>query len=128
MEMRMPVWEKDPDVVLDSPVEEFRRVLETWAKGRAEIDKTVDHFSKATQPLEWPALRIETDPDLVSLGEFRQVLGRLRPRLIRDGKEYLRWERPATKAMPLPAGQYLLATGEIVEDDGDRAAGRPGET
>lgn len=129
MEMKMPVWDKHADVPLDCPVEEFRRVLETWVKERAEKDKTVDHFSKASEPLEWPALR--TEPDLVSLGQYLRVLGTHRARFVGAGKEYIRWERPATKAMPLPAGQRLLATGEIVGgdgdgDDGDAATGRSG--
>lgn len=122
MEMGMPVWEKHPDVLLDSPVEEYRRILEKWAKERAEIDKRVDHFSKASEPLGWPTLRIDTDPELVTLRPSFRVLGASRAGFVQDGKEYVRWERPASSAMPLPAGQRLLATGEIVVDNGDGAA------
>lgn len=119
-EMKMPVWDKHPDVLLDSPVDDFRRVLETWANKRAEMDKIVDHFSKASEPLEWPALQVE--PALVSLGEYENVMGVSRASFVAKKKDYIRWERPATRSMPLPAGQHLLATGEIVEDDVRRQA------
>ncbi|KAM7190928.1 hypothetical protein V8F33_009161 [Rhypophila sp. PSN 637] len=124
LQMGLPIWEKNPNVLLDSPVEEYRRVLEKWAKERAEIDKTVDHFSKALEPLGWPTLRLDMDPDLVTLAGDYRVLGVSRAKFFHNPTGYVRWERPATSAMPLPAGQRLLATGEVVDDNADGALGK----
>ncbi|KAK4209735.1 hypothetical protein QBC37DRAFT_48112 [Rhypophila decipiens] len=126
MEMNMEVWDKDPDVLLDRPVEDYRRVLEKWAKERAVIDKRIDHYSEASEPLSWPVLRTVADPKLITLGEHFRVLGASRAGFAEAGKEFIRWERPATKALPLPAGQRLLATGEIVDEGGDSRSNRPG--
>jgi hypothetical protein len=88
--------------------------LREWVKKRAKTDKVVDHFTKSSQPLNWPPLCVDEfmaqDPS-----PFKRR-GRLRCVLVELGREYLTWERPPTKALPLPDGQRLLATGEVVED------------
>ena len=33
-------------------------------------------------------------------------------------KDFLRWQRPPACALPLPEGQRLLATGQVVDEDG----------
>ncbi|KAM7208363.1 Protein kinase-like domain containing protein [Naviculisporaceae sp. PSN 640] len=125
VQMAMSVWEKHPDVLLDSPVEDYRRTLEKWSKERAEVDKKVDHFSKASDPLDWPTMRIDTDPEMVTLRPVVRLLGALRGTLVHKKQDYVRWERPATSVMPLPDGQRLLATGEMVVDNGDGAEVQP---
>ncbi|KAK4141684.1 uncharacterized protein C8A04DRAFT_30670 [Dichotomopilus funicola] len=54
--MSQETWDQHPDSKLDSPVEAYRQLLSEWVERRAVEDKKVDHFSKAAQPLEWPAL------------------------------------------------------------------------
>jgi len=113
--MKKPKWKKHRNAQLDSPVEEYRRVLGEWAKRRAEIDKKIDHFTKASKPLNWPPLVIS--PDMaIDQGNFKRR-GAMRSTLTRLGKDFLRWERPPTQALPLPDGQRLLETGEVVRDD-----------
>jgi len=112
--MKKAKWTAHKDAKLDSPVTEYRRVLNDWAKQRAEMDKKVDHFTKASEPLNWPALRV--DPSMVwDRGPVR-LRGQLRCTLTQMGKDFLRWERPPTRSLPLPEGQRLLATGEVVQD------------
>jgi hypothetical protein len=107
-------WERHPDSKLDSPVDEYRRLLDEWAKKRA--DNNIDHFTKASQPLEWPPLYVD-DP---FRNEDRTTLkrkGRMREVMIMLGKDFLEWQRPPTSSMPLPQGQRLLATGKVVQDE-----------
>ena len=113
--MEKEEWDKDEDVQLDSPVEEYRRVLAEWVERRDETDKTVDHFTKASEPLDLPPLRV---CEFMSQDDSRlRGRGRRRETHIRLGKDFLTWERPPTSALPLPSSQRLLATGEIVQDD-----------
>ena len=112
--MKKPKWTAHKDAKLDSPVTEYGRVLNDWAKQRAEMDKKVDHFTKASQPLNWPALRV--DPSIAwDQTPFRRR-GQFRGTLTQMGKDFLRWERPPTRSLPPPEGQRLLATGETVQD------------
>ncbi len=114
-------WEQHPDSKLDSPVGEYRRLLADWVKKRAEHN--IDHFSKASQPLEWPPLSVD-DPFLNADASPLNRKGRLREVMVALGKDFLEWQRPPTSSMPLPQGQRLLATGEVVHD-GDVAGTSP---
>jgi hypothetical protein len=42
--------------------------------------------------------------------------------MVHLGKDFLRWERPATASLPLAEGQRLLATGEVVESSKEGGA------
>lgn len=106
-------WVQHEDAKLDSPMEEYKRVLDEWVKRRAEVK--IDHFSKASTPLQWPDLVV--DPFMYWAGAPAQ-LGRPRAVLSMYGREDVKWERPPTTSLPLPKGKRLLATGEIVTEDG----------
>ncbi|KAK4150628.1 kinase-like domain-containing protein [Chaetomidium leptoderma] len=107
-------WVQHKDAQLDSPVEEYRRVLKEWAKRRAETDKEVDHFTKASTPLSWPPLRVD---EFMSYDRSPlRKRGRMRSTLTTLGMDFLSWVRPPTRSLPLPEGQRLLATGEVVQD------------
>jgi hypothetical protein len=121
--LRKRKWVKHRNAKLDNPPEEYQRVLREWVKRRTKSDKVVNHFTKASQPLSWPPLCV--DEFMAQDHSPFKRRGRLRCVLMELGREYLTWERPPTKAMPLPAGQRLLATGEVVEDsDGVGGSGK----
>ena len=109
--MEKPEWEKHNDVQLDSPVEKYRRVLADWVEKRAEVDKKVDHFSKAAEPLNWPPL--DLPPEMAQDESPFRRRGWYRSALLHEGISFLQWARPPTAALPLPQGKHLLATGEI---------------
>lgn len=113
--MEQETWEQHQDSKLDSPVDEYRRVLADWVRERAQTDKQIDHFTKASQPLDWPRLRVD-DPFLDQDWSPLRRKGRMREVMIKLGKDYLKWDRPPTRALPLPKGKRLLATGQVVED------------
>jgi hypothetical protein len=112
--MEQDGWEQHPDSKLDSPVDEYRHLLAKWFKRRA--DDNIDHFTKASQPLEWPPLYVD-DPFLNADRTPLKRKGRLREVMVSLGKDFLRWQRPPTSSMPLPQGQRLLANGEVVHDE-----------
>ena len=113
--MAKPRWRVHPDVKLDNDVAAYRDMLEEWVEKRAETDREVDHFSKASEPLSWPALYVD---ESVVPGEPTQPgkRGWRREALGENGKDILGWERPATRFLPLPEGQRLMASGRIVWD------------
>ena len=113
--MKKPKWLKHRNVRLDSPVEDYRRVLSEWFKRRNKVDKKVDHFTKASTPLEWPPWQVS--PDMAWDDSPLGRRGEMRMTLIELGKDFLKWERPPTQALPLPNGQRLLATGDVIRDD-----------
>ena len=111
--MRMAKWEKHKDTRLDSPVEEYRRVLSDWVAQRAKTDKDIDHFTKASRPLSWPPLFLPpVESGFGNLIRRQWVEHRSTCKL--KGLSYLRWERPPTRSLPLLRGQHLLSTGEII--------------
>ncbi|KAG7285996.1 hypothetical protein NEMBOFW57_008292 [Staphylotrichum longicolle] len=57
--MSKKTWAKHREAKLDRPVAEYRRVLTEWVKRRAQTNKSVDHFTKASEPLSWPPLQVE---------------------------------------------------------------------
>lgn len=101
----LDTWEKHPDVRLDADPSEYRQILEEWLVKRQDVDKEIDHFSKAPRALDWPPL-----PDFESAARMRQVL------ILQGEGEFLKWQRPGSRMLPLPKGQRLLATGEVVDD------------
>jgi hypothetical protein len=113
------VWEKHPQAKLNRPAQGYRHVLSAWVKRRAEIDQRINHFSQVTTPLSWSPLRVEADMlDVSRDHEPYDVPGQFRRKMIEQGRDVVKWERPgAAKTMPPPKGQRLLATGELVHDD-----------
>ena len=124
--MQQKIWKQHPDSKLDSPVDEYRRLLTEWTQKRTRADKEIDHFTKASQPLQWPPLHVD-DPFLNEDWSPVQRKGRMREVMIALEKDFLGWQRPPTSSMPLPQGQRLLATGEVVRD-GDVAGASTAST
>ncbi|KAK4033095.1 hypothetical protein C8A01DRAFT_50259 [Parachaetomium inaequale] len=118
--LRKRKWEKHRSVKLDKPVDDYRRLVSAWAKRRAVTDARVDHFTKASQPLSWPSLRV--DPDMLDESFGFKKPGKLRRELVELGKDFLKWERPPGSAMPPPKGKRSLSTGEVVDDDASDGA------
>lgn len=54
--------------------------------------------------------------------------GRMREVMVMLGKDFLEWQRPPTSSMPLPQGQRLRATGEVVQDENVAGASTGGRT
>jgi hypothetical protein len=116
--MNKRVWEKHPQAKLNRPAQGYRHVLSAWVKRRAEIDQRINHFSQVTTPLSWSPLRVEADMlDVSRDHEPYDVPGQLRRKMIEQGRDFVKWERPGADTMPPPKGQRLLATGELVHDD-----------
>ncbi|KAL2259781.1 hypothetical protein VTK26DRAFT_6406 [Humicola hyalothermophila] len=86
--MRKRKWVKYRRAWLDSPVDGYVRVLKEWVRARANIDKKINHFSKASAPLTWPPLKIGPSMDWVTMGSLRRV-GRPRKELVEQGKDFL---------------------------------------
>ncbi|KAK3295269.1 uncharacterized protein B0H64DRAFT_394744 [Chaetomium fimeti] len=107
-------WKQHPEVRLEEGVEvlEYRRVLEDWAKSRGTSD--IQDYKQAPESIDWPPL-----PQFPLLGvgwaKSREA-AQMRQSMVRWGEPFLKWERPPTSHLPLPAGQRLLATGEVVGD------------
>ncbi|OAA60549.1 Protein kinase-like domain protein [Niveomyces insectorum RCEF 264] len=112
--LKKRTWRKHADTQLDHPVTVYRRVLAAWLAKRKGTDRTVRHFSQAAEPLDWPP--VPGGPTYTERGGMNDWAGQYRAGLVMAGKDVVRWERPATRALPLADGQRLLATGEVVPD------------
>ncbi|GAB0135891.1 hypothetical protein EsDP_00004213 [Epichloe bromicola] len=97
-------WDKHPDVRLDHPVSEFRRVLDEWCERRREGPQ-ITMNTQAPNFIDWPPL---PDPPLTEitvdrgpeLEPLRKTVKRdywKRQELLRQGKTVLNWQRPAQK-------------------------------
>ncbi|KAL2140542.1 hypothetical protein VTI28DRAFT_3660 [Corynascus sepedonium] len=107
-------WEQHPDVRLEEGVKvsEYRRVLEDWVNARKTIDAELKNYKQAPNYIDWPPL---PQFPLVDCGGAMMRRGsQMRQRIIKRGEPFIEWVRPPTSHLPLPAGQRLLATGEIV--------------
>lgn len=115
------MWEKHPEVQLDAPVEEYRRVLDEWVKRREDVKDEITHWKQARSLLEWPPLP-ELD-ETVWCGELYRREYAWRQELDVYDLGYLNWQRPATCELPVltpeGGGRRLLATGEFVDENGD---------
>ncbi len=126
-----PNWKQHPDVRLEEDVniDEYRRVLKDWVSARRQMEPL--SYKQAPDFIDWPSL-----PQFPLMGEEgakRRSPGELRQCMIRRGEPFIKWcvslpsktktwlmilrrQRPPTCRIPLPAGQRLLATGEIIHD------------
>lgn len=97
-------WDKHPDVQLDHPVSEFRRVLDEWCERRREGPQ-ITMNTQAPNFLDWPPLpeppltetMINRGPDLGPLKEMEKRYDWERTKLLQQGKAVLNWQRPAQK-------------------------------
>lgn len=97
-------WDKHPDVQLDHPVSEFRRVLDEWCERRREGPQ-ITMNTQAPNFLDWPPLpeppltetMINRGPDLEPLKEMEKRYDWERTKLLQQGKAVLNWQRPAQK-------------------------------
>lgn len=112
MVLGMDVWDRHPDVRLDADVAEYRRLLRGWLERRKEADKHVVHFSQLPDALGWPLL-----PGFPAVHDLEPRVAHMRQEMILRGAEFLMWQRPGSRELPLPRGQRLLATGDVVEDN-----------
>ncbi|KAH8895785.1 hypothetical protein GQ53DRAFT_33051 [Thozetella sp. PMI_491] len=110
----MDTWEKHPDVRLDAEVAEYRRVLSDWVEVRKKRDEEVTHWTQAPRYLDWPPM--PEFPEVHWVGNLVRQSWQMRQDLVRRGASFLRWQRPPSCRLPLPQGQLLLATGQIVDD------------
>lgn len=108
-------WEKHEDVVLDAPVEDYRRHLDEWMARRADAGAEGEVGSRSQAPcaVDWPPL--PEFPMVPFCGIMISGSAQLRQTLVRRGARFVAWQRPSSWALPLPAGKKLLATGEVVE-------------
>lgn len=54
--LEMDVWEQHAEVRLDSPVSDYRRLLEEWVNTREKVDKGINHYTQAPDAIDWPLL------------------------------------------------------------------------
>lgn len=98
-------WTPHPDVQLDHPVAEFRKVLDEWRQRRRERAAQVEDESQRLAFLDWPPL---PDPPLMPTSvryigkpepviEFRKQYSWKRAELLAEGKTVLNWQRPPRK-------------------------------
>lgn len=107
-------WEKHPQVCLDAEVAEYRRLLDAWVDTRRKLDADMTHWSQARSPIDWPCL--PEFPSIFWMGAMTRRPCELRQNMIRSGADFLSWQRVPSRELPLPAGQQLLSTGQVVDD------------
>ncbi len=127
-----PNWKQHPEVRLEQDVEidEYRRVLKGWVNARRQMEPL--SYKQAPDSIDWPSL--PQFPLVGYEGAKTRSPAELRKNMIRRGEPFIKWcislpyetktrlmllcrQRPPTCRIPLPVGQRLLATGEIVHDN-----------
>lgn len=115
-------WEKHEEVVLDAPVADYRRYLDEWMAtrkpdvgdgAREGQQQMPTRWDQAPGAFDWPPL-----PELPEVPFYGAMIRRptqIRSEMVRRGAKFLTWQRPPSCALPLPEGEKLLATGEVVE-------------
>ncbi|KAK4176843.1 kinase-like domain-containing protein [Triangularia setosa] len=109
-------WEKHPDACLEEgvAVSEYRRLLEEWVSARKSTENEITHYKQAPEFIDWPGL--PEFPLVEFVGSMTRRASQMRSAMIRRGEQFIKWQRPPTAHLPLPEGQRLLATGEVVEE------------
>ncbi|UKZ55715.1 hypothetical protein TrVGV298_009539 [Trichoderma virens] len=96
-------WAKHPDVLLDHPVSEFRRVLKEWCEKR-RAGKQITTYKDATNFLDWPPVpdpplsEIETHYVRKTVKEAKMLYDWKRTELKEQGKTILNWQRPPQRS------------------------------
>lgn len=98
-------WVKHPDVLIDHPVSEFRKVLTEWCEKRRKGEALTMH-TDAPNFLDWPPF---PDPPLSELKilladgttetEMCKRYDWKRNELREEGKPFLDWQRPSQKVL-----------------------------
>lgn len=112
-------WSKHPDVRLDHPVSEFRRVLDAWCERRRKgIQITTN--TQAPNFIDW--LRLPDPPltkvtinrgaDLEPLEELKKRYDWKRSELLQQGKTVLNWQRPPQKWPEMETASDIARNGE----------------
>ncbi|KAF8846420.1 hypothetical protein BDZ45DRAFT_756235 [Acephala macrosclerotiorum] len=114
--LEMDAWEQHSEVRLDSPMSDYRQELEEWVKTRKEAENEITHYTQAPDAIDWPPL--PEFPLVPFAGNMKRRPSQRRQEMIKRGADFLKWQRPASSELPLPRGKRLLATGEVVHDDG----------
>jgi hypothetical protein len=91
-------WVKHPDVLLDSPVSEFRRVLDEWCTKRS-AGQQITTYKEAPKFLDWPPVpdppltEVETGYVGKAVKELKKLYAWKRTELEKQGKAVLTWQR-----------------------------------
>lgn len=117
-------WSKHPDVRLDHPVSEFRRVFDAWCERRRKgIQITTN--TQAPNFIDWPRLpdppltkvTINRGADLEPLEELKKRYDWKRSELLQQGKTVLNWQghrRSGQKWRPLATSQEMVK-GQVIQ-------------
>ncbi|OAA73102.1 Protein kinase-like domain protein [Cordyceps fumosorosea ARSEF 2679] len=104
-------WSKHPDARLDSPVHDFRKVLDDWRERRRK-GKQISVNTDAPNALDWPPLpdpepTTDQGAEVETVSELREPDGWdpesqkqydwKRTELLQEGKVVLNWQRPPQK-------------------------------
>lgn len=117
LEIEQKEWVQHPDVRLDHPVSEFRKVLREWSEKRRR-GKQITTYTEAPNFIDWP-----DTPQPPLSGTFVYYDGKPatkllmlwsteRKKLLEQGKTVLNWQRPPH--CKLKPGDRILETGEFI--------------
>lgn len=111
-------WIKHPNVQLDHPVAEFRRVLDQWSTERRKDANRINIYKDAPNYIDWPEIPQPPPSEVVinyttgPVTKSKILWSWERRDLLEQGKTVLNWQRPAqTKLKP---GDRILETGEHI--------------
>ncbi|CAJ0547464.1 Ff.00g042180.m01.CDS01 [Fusarium sp. VM40] len=111
-------WIKHPDVQLDHPVAEFRKLLDQWSTGRRKDANRINIYKDAPNYIEWPGIprpppsEIGTNYITGPMIESHGLWSMGRRDMLEQGKAVLNWQRPAqTRLKP---GERILETGKYI--------------
>ncbi|KAM5344921.1 hypothetical protein ACJ41O_010783 [Fusarium nematophilum] len=121
--MDLDTWEKHPDVHLDADVAEYRQVLQEWLSARKEADAKITLWTQASRYIDWPLL--PEFPEVMWGGSMKRMPYQFRQEMLDIGADFLKWQRPGSCELPLPEGQLLLATGQVIDGTTGEIVDRP---
>ncbi|UZP37815.1 hypothetical protein NXS19_005631 [Fusarium pseudograminearum] len=111
-------WTKHPDVQLDHPVAEFRKVLDQWSSERRKDSNRINTFKDAPNYIEWPTMPQPPPSEVVinyttgPVKEPKVLWSTERRDMLAQGKVVLNWQRPAQ--IKLTPEDRILETGEYI--------------
>ncbi|KAI1037010.1 hypothetical protein LB505_011413 [Fusarium chuoi] len=117
LEIEQKEWVQHPDVRLDHPVSEFRKVLREWSEKRRR-GKQITTYTEAPNFIDWPDTPQPPPSETVIYYDGKPATKLLmlwsteRKRLLEQGKTDLNWQRPPQ--CELKPGDRILETGEFI--------------
>ncbi|KAF0638699.1 hypothetical protein FPSE5266_20242 [Fusarium pseudograminearum] len=111
-------WTKHPDVQLDHPVAEFRKVLDQWSLERRKDANRIITYKDAPNYIEWPTMPQPPPSEVVvnyttgPVKELKVLWSTERRDMLAQGKAVLNWQRPAQ--IKLTPEDRILETGEYI--------------